>query len=545
MPSDLVFLFSDRTENPERFFQGYFFHNADYVFGEGGFETFCRERGLDRLVREDGCYVQAEKQQGGYYRFSADYNGYKKLFYFWDNGFWVVSNSLHRISAHIRQHGYRLLPDNSQLAAMATEGTFYPSGRGSFFSQLTSFDTIIRGVRLVPADCALWIGSSGVRMEKTTGDPSDDDYRNQLGRFISTWIGRLKTLVNEPAVQISCDLTGGLDSRTVFALLLSAVHGRDFSIADRLQIRSGPGPGLWKDRAVAARLCKHFALSLNGRLRKRPTWLNGKTSDALWKDLCLGVYHPIYFPSAFPSGNIVYLGGGGGENHRPFYGQFPGAPSADTFVARRTRNLALRSARPHFEVALQQAIDTIMDDSPDYLDVLACHYRHFRNRFHAGTQPQYAVTFQPLASKLLDSVTAVAGKSRFRNAQMHYDILYNLKPELLDISFDSWRKRPRRGVRRSLTSMTACPRPSGTCFITEVHASPEETQKGKKTPSAIDCLREEFHRAKSGFAADFLGNAYVRRAERALETAARKGTFSSPIQSKRVAVVMACAMFEC
>jgi hypothetical protein len=542
--SDLEFLFSAKTENPDRFFQGYFFHNADYVFGEGGFEAFCRARELDRLLREDGCYVQAEKQQGGYYRFSTDYNGYKKLFYFWDSGFWVVSNSLYQIAAHIREHGYRVLPDSSQLAAMATEGTFYPSGRGSFFSQLTSFDTIVRGVRLVPADCALWIGSSGVRMERTIHPHSpDDNYRYQLERFISTWIGRFNTLVNDPCVQISCDLTGGLDSRAVFALLLSAVRGCDSSIASQLQIRSGPGFGAWKDRAVAARICKHFGLSLNGRPATRPIWLNGKASYALWKDLCLGVYHPIYFPSESPSGRIVHLGGGGGENQRPFYSQFPGAPSADSFVARRTRNLVC-SARPGFEVALRQAIDKIMDGAPEYLDALALHYRHFRNRFHAGREPQYAVTFHPLASKLLDNVTDVAGKSRFQNAQMHYDILHNLKPELLDMPFDSWRKRPGRGVRRSLASITARPCPSGTCFIGDARHAPEETRKGKERAGPIGRLREEFHWAKTGFAADFLGNAYVRLAERGLKTAARKGRFSGPIQSKRVAVVMACAMFN-
>lgn len=544
MRSDLVFLFSSKTENPDRFFRGYFFHGADYVFGEGGFEAFSRARGLNRLVREDGCYVQAEKQQGRCYRFSADYHGYKKLFYFWDDGFWVVSNSLHRISVHIRQHGYRVLPDNSQLAAMATEGTFYPSGRGSFFSQLTSFDTIIRGVRLVPADCALWIGSSGVRMEKTIHHPPDGSYGCQLGHFISTWIGRLNTLVDERTVQISCDLTGGLDSRAVFALLLSAAHGCDFHIANQLQIRSGKGLGMWKDRAVAAKLCEHFGLSLNGRLRRNPIRLNGSGSYTLWKDLCLGVYYPIYFPNAFPSGDIVYLGGGGGENHRPFYSQFPGAPSADTFVARRTRNIALRSARTGFEAALQRAIDSIMDGSPACLDALACHYRHFRNRFHAGREPQYGIRFQPLASKLLDSVTAMAGKSRFENAQMHYDVLYNLKPELLDIPFDSWRKRPGREVRRSLSSLTAWPCSSGTCFIDNVGAPTEDTQKGKATASALDCLHEEFYSTKTGFAADFLGNPYVRRAERALQTATRKGKFAGPIQSKRVAVVMACAMFK-
>src|SRR5690606_26476155 len=117
------FLFSSMSENPDRFFQGYFFHNTDYVFGEGGFAEFRHVRGVDRLAGEDGCYVQVEKEHDGYYRFSTDHHGYKKLFYLWDNGFWIVSNSLYRISAHLRRFGRRVLPNSSQMAGMATEGT--------------------------------------------------------------------------------------------------------------------------------------------------------------------------------------------------------------------------------------------------------------------------------------------------------------------------------------------------------------------------------------------------------------------------------------
>lgn len=99
-------------------------------------------------------------------------------------------------------------------------------------------------------------------------------------------------------------------------------------------------------------------------------------------------------------------------------------------------------------------------------------------------------------------------------------------------------------MQTTCLAMTAYPCPSGTCFIDDAHHSPEETRKGKERAGPIDRLREEFHRTKTGFAADFLGNAYVRLAERGLRIAARKGRFPGPIQSKRVAVVMVCAMFR-
>jgi hypothetical protein len=539
--SDNTFLFSSTTGNPEHFFQGYFFHGTDYVFGQAGFDEFSKRRGVNRLVREDGCYVQMEKQNGRW-RFSADYSGFKKIFYFWDDGFWIVSNSLYRIVRCMRREGFPVRPNHAQLAAAATEGTFYPSGRGSFFGQLTTFDTIIQGVRCAPMNGALWIGSSGAQIEKDEPSRAGGDYRDHLARFIGTSAARLQTLMREPAIQIACDLTGGLDSRTVFALLLSGIGNFGSGAGKRLQIRSSTEPKARKDRAIAAGICADVGLSLNGPLKQKPKRLSGDTSYALWRDLCLGAYHPISFPYAAISPGTICLSGGGGENHRPFYGQFAGAPSAETFVAARTRNIAVRTARPAYESALRGAIDTILDGVPGHLDVLAAHYRHFRNRFHTGREPQYTVTLPLLASRLLDRCTAVAGEARFRNAQMHYDILFNLKPELLDIPFDKRRKRPGRVVRQSMTSIDGgLSVPAGACFIGNAPMVSASRTEGCR---AVDALRAEFSRAKAGFAADFLGSRYIRRAERAVEAATRTSRFSGPVASKRAAVVLAAGLFN-
>ena len=252
---------------------------------------------------------------------------------------------------------------------------------------------------------------------------------------------------------------------------------------------------------------------------------------------------PDLFPNTLQTGTIAHLGGGGGENHRPFYGQFLGTPAPEAFVARRAGNIVQRSARRGF-ASVQHAIDRITEGRPDHLDALTCHYWHFRNRFHAGREPQYSVKFQPLASRLLDGVAAVAGRARFHNAQMLYDILYNLAPDLLHFSFDRWRKRPGHTVRRNLTSMAVDRSPAGRCFIEEVRPLPGQTRRGKESTRAIDCLSEDFCSAKSGSAVEFLGADYVRVADRALRTAIEKGSFSTPVQSKRVAVVLACTLFE-
>ena len=544
MTSDVVFLFSSRLENPSRFFQGYFFHNADYVYGQAGFEAFCQSRGIRRPVREDGCYVLAEKTDGGYL-FSADFCGFKKIFYFWDSEFWAVSNSLYRLAEYLSQNGYPVRPNNCQLAAMATEGTLYPSGRGSFFSQMTSFDTIVRGIQLVPIECTLRIGSTGVRVEKAVNQAANETYRGQLERFLDTWLGRLATLMQQDPLQICCDLTGGLDTRATFALLISALRGSGSEIDDHIRLRTGgDGYQARRDRRVASDLCNYAGLALNGRLARKPRWLRGKESYVRWRDLCLGVYHPIYFPNTSPSADIVSLGGGGGEIHRHFYSQFLGAPSADSFVARRTRDLAVSSARPNFELGLQRAIDSIMVHAPDDLDIMECHYHHFRNRFHSGREPQYAVMYHPLASKLLHGIRAVGKDSRIHKGLLHYDIVHNLQPELLDIPFDKFYKRPGRKVRKHLTSLSLHPTLSGNRFIDDPRVAQQKRKRKRNGPTSMEHLHENFVRAQKAFATEFLGKRYVRRAARSMQQAARTGSFSGAIQSKRVAVVVACGMFD-
>lgn len=539
--AETTFLFSSKDHVPEQFFQGYFFHGTDYVFGQSGFDAFSHRRGVTRLSREDGCYVQVEKRNDRF-RFAADYGGFKKIFYFWNAGFWVVSNSLQRIVGHLRQNGYPVRPNVAQLAAAATEGTFYPSGRGSFFSQMATFDTIVQGVRCVPMDCTLWIGSSGVQLEKDDSSHPAGDYREHLTRFIDTWTARLKTVMNEPSARIVCDLSGGLDSRVVFALLLDAIGESRFGSGRRLRIRTSEQPDARRDKSVAARLCAHAGLPLNGFLKRGPKRLSGDSSYALWRDLCLGVYHPIYFPYSAISPGVVYLTGGGGENHRPFYGQFLGAPSAGSLVSTRARNIVRRAARTEFGAALERAVRTILDDAPGCHDVLAAHYRHFRNRFHTGREPQYTVTLPPLASRLLDTCTAVAGERRFGTAQMLYDVIFNVHPDMLDIPFDKLRKRPGRAVRRNFTSIgRAVGMPAGGCFIGN---APAAAGSRSDAPRAVDFLREDFARAKAGFAADFLGSAYIRRAQRALDAAMHTNGFSGPVASKRVAVVLAAGMFD-
>ena len=246
-------------------------------------------------------------------------------------------------------------------------------------------------------------------------------------------------------------------------------------------------------------------------------------------------------------GKRISLGGGGGENHRPFYGQFWKAPSDETFVASRARDITLPSARAGFAAALQETIDHINEEAPANLDSLACHYRHFRGRFHAGLVPQYTVLFQPLASKLLDGVVTWGDKSRFQSKQVLYDILYNLEPALLDFPFDNWKKRPSRSVRQHLIKTSIPEYPPGRSYISETQTLRKKDQtrtRKRKQPQkrAIDLLREDFNAAKTGFAKEFLGDAYIRRAERAFR-GSNSNSFSGPIQSKRVAVVMACSLF--
>ena len=528
-----VFLFSSALHNPDRFFQGYCFSGVDYVYGDGGAEKLYRDTGRKIEAGEDGCYVKVERQDRRYF-FATDFSGNKKLFYFSDRGFWAVSNSIVALVEHMRQVGRDVVPNFSQISAIGR-------GAGSAMNQLASYSTMVQGIFLVPLKCGLLIGPDGVsvvplRNEDLLGENRSSSYAGRLSYFLALWVARFQTILSDESICINSDLTGGLDSRVVFSILHAARLRSNAPVAN-VRISCGVVLGDTSDLEVATAIGKQFGVVINGPRMKNPCRLSGEASYHSWRQLCLGVYHPIYFPGAGPSSKRISFGGGGGENYRPFYKD----DSVEAFVKKRVSRIHPEWLQPQFEAEMKWGLDRMEEVDESVSDPMIRHYRHFRNRLHAGRAPQYAVSFSPLGSRLLESASRLAPEGGLVTGQISYDVIHSIMPELLDVPFDDPSKNPSCQVLSELTKVVLPEAvPAGRVFVDDAE-TPQPRADGR---SQLSLLQDEFRaRSKSRLNQNFWGAKFLKNSEAVLDEAVERRRFRHAVDGQPISAVLATGLF--
>jgi hypothetical protein len=527
---DQVFLLSSRDAIPEVMFHGYGFVGADYVFGQGGAERW--EEQNDALIApgEDGCYAIARRHGRGL-RIGTDFSGNKKVFYYHDPRIWAVSNSVYVLAAYLKSQKIALVPNYAQLLVAG-------HGRGSsFFNQLSTFDTIVAGIRLLPRGWELIVDRTTIELRPQNPMPASS-YEEGLRKFIARWVARLGTLVALEDASVSCDLTGGQDSRAIFSLLRRSIDLSAGANA-RLRINCGvPASGDRRDIEVAEMICAKVGMPLNGAIPRSGRAISGEQSYKSWRDLCLGVYWPVYFPSGRPWPHRISIGGGGGGNNRIFYSMDRVQSFLDGISRKTPSAWVVEQYRRELDGAMSTLDVVDASDAPG----LVKHYRNFRGRCHAGRGPQYAVEFCPLASADLQRACDAPGASeRIQHGIVNYDIIHNAASDLLELRFDS-RKKDVTPERRSLLKDLdlSFEVAAGHAYIEQDPAEP--AAKGGSSP--LECLRDDYHAAVSrSEVASFWGADVLDAASRSLDEAVEKRRFNHAVDGQPIAAVIATSIF--
>ncbi|MGP5548345.1 hypothetical protein [Psychrobacter alimentarius] len=524
---DQFFIFASNMENPESFFQGYCFSECDYIFGDGGAKDFYKAKGFNIKGGEDGCYVTVESQHN-VFSFSSDFSGNKKIFYYWMPNLWVVSNSLFLLAEHLKKSNVILTANYSQLAAIGIH-------KGGFFNQLYSVNTFIDGVRLLPTESSLSISKSGYSIQSIKKETVFKNYEEGLSVFIGMWIARLTGLLNS-GIEVRSDLTGGADSRTVFTFLKKAAE-ESVEKENRPLLHSSSTPNNTTDLKIAEKIGEAYGLSINEKGVPTTNRFSGADSFFSWKILCLGTYHPIYFPKSGPQFNRVGLGGAGAENHRPFYKY----EDIETWM-----NINASKVSPswlsHNVVAEVNSEINRMTSTGSKIDPMILHYRAYRNRMHSGRTPQYVALFNPLGSKILEDISEIAGNHRLEAGQINYDLMATLLPSILNIPFDSDAKALNEVRVKNLTQLKEWHKfKPGVCYIESlVKEYPKE-----KTLSALELLNSDFQRSKDkSFVRSFFGESFINQAEEMIENAVENKRFSHAVDGQGVAAILAASIFD-
>ncbi|WP_058369959.1 hypothetical protein [Psychrobacter sp. ENNN9_III] len=527
--NEQCFLFASNKENPQVFFQGYCFIGSDYISGSEGQKDFYNKTGKRINGSEDGCYIYAERINNDYL-FSTDFLGYKKVFYYWTDDMWVVSNSIQLIADYLKENKISLKANFSQLSAIGIH-------KGSFFNQLYSVNTFIEGVKLLPAGCTLKISKSECSIERIKRLNVFSSYEEGLSLFIGTWTARLQGLL-ESNIHIISDLTGGADSRAVFTLLKKA---KDLSLSgsDYPMLSCGSSKGNTLDLEIARDIAGCYEYPINVRRQHIENKYSGQESYESWKALCLGVYHPIYFPPHGPQNGTVSLGGSGAGNHRRVYKHESIEELVSSHVSMIKPNWLSYNVRSDIEAEIHR-----MSLIGSKVDPMVLHFREYRDRMHGGRNPQYMTLFNPLGSKILDEVSEVSGSSRFKVGQVNYDIMSNLLPEILGIPFDSDLKALTTERKRNLVLLDKLDRIStGKAYTsTDISLAQEPL---KKTSSAIEFLNEDFQVARAKvFVKDFFGKEFINKTDNTMKLALEHKMFNHAIDGQGVAAMIAASIFD-
>ena len=382
--------------------------------------------------------------------------------------------------------------------------------RKALTANLNSSRTMFRDVVLVPSFCSVRIGESGpevVPLPRPEGTPS---YEDALREHVATWRGRLETLKADPRTTFTIDLSGGLDSRVVFAF----AHASGLFRADPSRFQLVSQERMPEDFAAASRVARRFGVPLNGPELPPRTASSVANALASWRGHSLGLYLPVYLnPYEFDPLSVRGHGAGGGTFREIF---------SDTTLRNR-----LESVRGAFPPDLfEEYADTVVDDlaklsamRPE-VDPQKLHYREFRNRFHFGHAPHLRMMYSPLNSILVDRI---ADRPGTHDRRTYYDLMDALVPDLKNEPYDDPAKAPTTAgpsaIAEALRDLPARP---GRVFASARHlAGP--SANGQR--AAFDAFyREATLALKDSAVRDAIGDArVVKRAKAFLETIKTRG----------------------
>lgn len=529
-----IYLFSNKIKNKDIFFQGYCFIGSDYIYGEEGALRYIEESGKAIPPGEDGCYVSIYNKDG-VYSFVNDFHGYKKIFYYHREGVWVVSNSIVKIAEFLKDIGVQVSPNYAQLAAIG-------SSSASSMQQLNSYNTFVDGVKLLPSKSELKICERFFKIVKLPQYKFPEKYEEALSEFLETWVSRAETLLTHKKMQVTCNLTGGVDSRTCFAIF-QAARKRMKVQNSKLVFTCGTVGGDKSDLEVASLVARKFGIKLNDTDIYKPSLINGENAYKSWRYLCLGAYHPIYIPGREINPYIVKIMGGGGGNHRSVYSKYLKTKSItkfSSFCSKKIKPIWLGHQIYNDIMGFfkEQELNELNSADP-----LIDHYAEFRNKFHAGRTPQNMVAFHPLGSKYsnITSLDNFAGNND--TAKINYDIIFSLEPELLNLPFDREYKAPSDEVKEQLVGVKLKEESaSGKVYVGEVENDEVLSSTARKNKYLI--LSDEVKKMLSNrFIIDFWGEEKVDKAKVVLKELENKGKLFHAKDGQILSAILASSLF--
>src|SRR5690625_901212 len=361
---------------PEEVFSGYAFLGADLILGPEGLRLHRKENLQNLSHHEDGCYFLASPTQSGL-RVGSDFKGNCKIFFYRSDNRWAISNSFIKLVDAVREKSWTVTPVRHVIDSWGVPGRFW--------DQCWSYGTSVEEISLLPRWGTLEATPSGLAEVDPDPRRNEDDYDayvEGLAEYLSTWIGRIGTILKDNSLRVQLELTGGKDSRGVFALFLAARQYFGVTFDQHFDLLSSRSEARAEDLAIATDLARTYDIPLNSReFDPGPvTYMSASEQVDWWATFSFGSYRPVYIVGGRRQLSTIPFGGQGGEGARQQYEPFT------------SLHEILNHYRKYF--GFEKSIDAVAEDlsetsqrirgwTPRTPEPLA-HYQEFRDRFHSG-----------------------------------------------------------------------------------------------------------------------------------------------------------------
>lgn len=432
MSAFLDIVFSSESAPVIPSFLGYAFQGTDLVIGPEGYADFIAS-GQEFMADCDGCYLHIQPDKVGNNVFSTDFHGYFPLFYYHSGVHWILSPSFELVAKEVHRRGLPLTLRNHQLLSW--------SSPAAILQMPTSARSPFDEIYLLSYDQEIVAGRHGLILRRKKRTLDSASYGEALAGMMATWGGRILTIL-DGGMAIRADLSGGVDSRAVMALLhwtLQKIGRLDLLHSESILINSHPG--MIEDYEIARALGKEFNFPLNNAQRRKYVMATAEESFSTWKQYNLARYSPHILPLTTLDSNIITFNGVGGEEHRAFYDKFGRGPFGE-YVASYLHIFKSLKTLGTWMGDLHSDIDLPVSSYDRKIPAAMRHYRRHRGRHHTAKQPVSEFMGVILASRASYECASFLDTSTLESNQLLFDIMINCNQRLACMPYDHADKAP-------------------------------------------------------------------------------------------------------
>lgn len=426
------------------FFSGSYFGKRSLVFGNRNLANLDEVRECEPTGSYSWIFSASNSNE---VRVGTDFFGMEKVYIADFPELFLVSTSYHLLLSAMSSLGLNLKLREEAVRASLGFGNI------QVFHQVFSHELNVEPVRMLPVDMDLLVRPDGIQFVPTSlgkilREPqnySDTAYKELMIEAKQEVVRNVESVFSHPDFQhVICDLSGGLDSRAVFAAATNVVDSNAMVVSARNSLLEP------SETSVAWALNSRFQIPWD-TLERIPSLDKAKSdSRSSLHSHFLGTYFS-FNPSSNPvrvPGAVRLTGSLGEVVGRPYYAQkFFGSvldvSGIDGFVEAylgRFRHMAISPSEDVLESVSWVFKNGLRDvPGPSALERFDLHYLFFRNGLHfsdrwrnSAAEPEVA----PLQSKALFLAKLMSFRV-FKGPKVQLDLVNLLQPALSQVPYSN------------------------------------------------------------------------------------------------------------